>query len=65
MRSDPETNELILTSLHPGVTIDQVRAETGWDLKPAGDVPETPPPTEPELTATRRFDPEGFWTRSA
>jgi hypothetical protein len=42
-----------------------VRSETGWDLKVADDVSETLAPTESELSAIRRFDPEGFWTRPA
>ena len=57
--------EAYLASVHPGHTVEEVRAETGWDLKLADDVSETPAPTESELSAIRRFDPEGFWTRSA
>ena len=45
--------------------VDEVRPETGWDLKVANHVLETAPPSESELTAIRRFDPDGFWTRSA
>jgi glutaconate CoA-transferase subunit B len=56
--------EAVLSSVHPGHTADEVRAETGWELKIAGRVEETLPPTESELAAIRRFDPEGFWTRS-
>ena len=57
--------EAYLASVHPGHTVEEVRSETGWDLKLGDDVSETPAPTESELTAIRRFDPEGFWTRSA
>jgi glutaconate CoA-transferase subunit B len=57
--------EAFLSSVHPGHTVDEVRAETGWELKAAGPVEDTPPPTESELAAIHRFDPEGFWTRSA
>jgi glutaconate CoA-transferase subunit B len=56
--------EAFVSSVHPGHTVDEVRAETGWELKAAGPVEDTPPPTESELAAIRRFDPEGFWTRS-
>jgi len=56
--------EAFLSSVHPGHTVDEVRAETGWELRVAGHVADTPPPTESELAAIRRFDPEGFWTRS-
>ena len=61
----PEGGEAFLASIHPGNTVDEVRAETGWDLKVANDVSQTSPPTELELAAIRRFDPEGFWTKSA
>ncbi|WP_214411296.1 CoA-transferase subunit beta [Sphaerisporangium fuscum] len=53
LRPDPETAELILTDLHEGVTVEQVRAATGWPLKTADDVRTTPPPTERELAALR------------
>ena len=55
--------EAYLASLHPGHTVDEVRAETGWELQVADGVGETASPTEAELAAIRRFDPEGFWTR--
>jgi glutaconate CoA-transferase subunit B len=57
--------EAYLASVHPGLTVDQVRAETGWDLKVAPDVRETEPPSERELEQIRRLDPGGFWTGTA
>jgi glutaconate CoA-transferase subunit B len=51
-------------SVHPGHTLEEVRAATGWELN-TGEVGETPAPTAAELAEIRRFDPEGFWTRSA
>jgi glutaconate CoA-transferase subunit B len=65
LRFPQEGGEAYLSSLHPGHTVDDVRAETGWELKVADNVPETPPPTESELAAIRNSDPDGFWTRSA
>jgi glutaconate CoA-transferase subunit B len=53
MRPDPETKELRVTSLHPGVTREQVTAETGWPLAFAATVDETPPPSAGELEALR------------
>jgi glutaconate CoA-transferase, subunit B len=50
---DPRTCELTLTHVHAGVTVDQVRAATGWDLTVAADVAETEPPTAAELKALR------------
>ncbi|MFH8683291.1 CoA-transferase subunit beta [Streptomyces lydicus] len=53
LRPDPGTAELVLTELHPGVTVDQVRAATGWELKVAGRPVVTAPPTDDELAALR------------
>jgi glutaconate CoA-transferase subunit B len=53
MRPDPETSELTLTELHPGVELEQVREATGWKLKVAGNLSATPAPTETELQILR------------
>jgi glutaconate CoA-transferase, subunit B len=59
-----ETGEMTLESLHPGVTVEQVRDSTGWDLKVADDVRETEPPSDEELRLIREeLDPEGTYTR--
>lgn len=50
---DPVTKEFTLTSLHPGVTLEQVRAATGWDLKVADDLARTKAPTPQELALLR------------
>ncbi len=50
---DPDTRELRLTHLHPGVTLDQALEATGWDLATAPDLAETEPPSEHELAALR------------
>jgi glutaconate CoA-transferase subunit B len=49
----PVTRELVLTRLHTGVTADDARAATGWDLRVADDLPSTEPPTAQELTVLR------------
>ena len=59
---DPETREMILTSNHPGVSIEEIRNETGWPLRISPDVRETPEPSKEELTAVRKYDPKGVWT---
>jgi glutaconate CoA-transferase subunit B len=53
MEPDAVTKELIVTSLHPGVTMDRVKQETGWDLQFAASVIETPAPTSRELDTLR------------
>jgi glutaconate CoA-transferase subunit B len=55
--------EACLASVHPGCSVEDVRAGTGWDLKVDPDVSVTSPPTPDELAELRRLDPEGFWTR--
>ena len=50
---DPATKELTLTSVHPGVTVEKVVAETGWPLNVAPTVETTAPPTEKELFVLR------------
>jgi glutaconate CoA-transferase, subunit B len=47
----PDTRELTLTAVHPGVAVDDVRAATGFELAVADDVAVTPPPTARELRA--------------
>jgi glutaconate CoA-transferase subunit B len=56
-----ESHELHLASLHPGQTLDDVRANTGWDLKVLPDVRETPPPSKDEIAALRAVDVDGYW----
>jgi glutaconate CoA-transferase subunit B len=65
LRFPEQGGEAYLASVHPGHTVDEVRAETAWELKLADHVAETSPPSASELAAIRRFDPDGFWTRSA
>ncbi len=45
-----DTGELVLTELHPGVTVDEAVAATGWPLRVAGSVTTTAPPTPEELS---------------
>jgi glutaconate CoA-transferase, subunit B len=59
---DPDNYEMILTSNHPGVSIEEIKNETGWPLKVSPDVCETPAPTKDELAAVRKYDPKGVWT---
>ena len=53
LEPDPDTKELAVTSLHPGVSADQVRAATGWPVHFAAQVGETAPPTDNELAVLR------------
>ncbi|WP_028638182.1 CoA-transferase subunit beta [Nocardioides sp. URHA0032] len=52
---------LRLLSVHPGVTVDEVRAATGFELDVPADVPTTRAPTTEELILIREvLDPKGL-----
>jgi len=51
LEPDPETVELTLTALHPGVEVEQVRAATGFDLAVAARLERTEPASPAELEA--------------
>ncbi len=53
MRPDPETKELAIVSMHPGVRREEIVERTGWPIRVASDVEETPPPDDQELTVLR------------
>lgn len=53
LEPDPVSKELVVTALHPTVTRDAVVAATGWPIRFADDVAETPPPTAEELEVLR------------
>lgn len=46
-----DDGELVLTQVHPGVEVDEVRENTGWDLRVASDLRTTEPPTDAERRA--------------
>jgi acyl CoA:acetate/3-ketoacid CoA transferase beta subunit len=48
-----------LVSVHPGVSVADVQAATGFELVVDGDVPETRVPTSEELEVIDRLDPKG------
>lgn len=52
-KSDPETREFTVTSLHPGVTRDLVQENCGWKVRFSDTLGETPPPTGEELETLR------------
>lgn len=61
-----DRGELFLRSLHPGIDLDDVRADFPWELRDATDYDEeigrTEAPSERVLELIRTFDPDGFWT---
>ena len=55
MEPDPATKEMTVASIHANVTRDTLQAATGWPLKYAADVRETPVPTAEELAVLREI----------
>jgi glutaconate CoA-transferase subunit B len=60
---DEVSRAMALTSHHPGVSVDEVLANTGFDL-PSGGAVETDPPQDDEIRLLREvIDPEGLFLR--
>jgi glutaconate CoA-transferase subunit B len=57
-----EDGEAFLDSIHPGVELESLRANTGWKLLHSTRVRQTPAPSTDELHVIREYDKEGFWT---
>ena len=55
---DPTTKRMRLDAVHPGVTVEQVRDNTGFELLLAPEIGTTAPPTADELEMLRALDPE-------
>jgi glutaconate CoA-transferase, subunit B len=53
---EPRDGELTLVRVHPGVSVDDARAATGWRLAVAPDVSESAPPSAAELEALRALE---------
>ena len=55
LEPDPDTCELTMTALHEGVSVDEAREATGWDLRIAPGAGATPAPSGVELAALREL----------
>ena len=56
---EPRDGELTLTAVHPGVSAERAREQTGWPLGVADELAVTPEPTDPELRALRELVARG------
>jgi glutaconate CoA-transferase subunit B len=59
---DNETRRMIIVALHPGVTVEQVQDNTGFELAFKPDIEVTERPTELELEFLRKLDPDRLYT---
>jgi len=64
MLEPDDTGEMTLTALHPGKTVEEAKANTGWDLKVAPQVRTTAILTDNELRILREeLDPTGIYLK--
>jgi glutaconate CoA-transferase subunit B len=56
LEPDPETCELTLTQVHPGVDPEAAVEATGWDLRVAEELVEVPAPSAVELELLRGME---------
>ena len=52
---DPQSKEMTVVSIHPGVSREQIDGNTGWKIRYADRIGETPAPTAAELAALREI----------
>jgi glutaconate CoA-transferase, subunit B len=55
---EPDTRRMRIEAMHPGVTAQQIRDNTGFPLGEAPSIAVTEPPSEDELAMLRALDPE-------
>ncbi|NPV93241.1 MAG: CoA-transferase subunit beta [Firmicutes bacterium] len=60
-RFDENTKEMYIASYHPWVSIEQIKENTGWDIKVGEGVMETEPPTAEQINLLRQLDPNGVF----
>lgn len=53
LRPHPQTKELQVTSIHPGIAREEITKRTGWPVQFAENLSQTPPPTDEELGVLR------------
>jgi glutaconate CoA-transferase subunit B len=59
LRPHPETKEFQLDAWFAFSSVDEIKANTGWDLKVAPDAHVVPEPSDEEIAALRRVDQTG------
>ncbi len=63
LRFDRALGEMVLTEVHPGVSVQRVRDGTEWDLKVAEKLGTTEGPSQEELSIMRSLDPRRAYLR--
>ena len=60
---DEQSKRMQLETLHPGITVEEVKERTGFDLLIPEKIPYTKPPTDHELRILRELDPDQRYTK--
>jgi len=59
---EERSKRMQLVALHPGITAEQVQANTGFELLISAELAVTDPPIEDELRVLRHLDPDRLYT---
>ncbi len=59
---DSQSHEMVVCALHPGVEMDRVRDNTGFEIVASPEITRTEPPRLDELKVLRELDPERLYT---
>ncbi len=63
-RFDTDHGEMVLASVHPGITVEEVQAEVSWPLAVSPNLETTSPPSAAELQIVREeLDTGGIYTK--
>ncbi len=57
---DHATKQMTLLASHPGVTVEEIQANCGFELLLASTIEQTEPPTEEEMRLLHEIDPRGM-----
>ena len=57
---DQATKQMTLLAHHPGVTVEEIKTNCGFDLLLATEIEQTEPPTEEEMRLLHEIDPRGM-----
>ena len=57
---DDESKRMKLLSLHPGVSIDQIKENSGFEIIVPKTISVTTPPLQKELAMLKKIDPAGM-----
>jgi glutaconate CoA-transferase subunit B len=59
-RFDPETKEMYLDAIYPGVELDEIKSLVQWDLKVSPQLKLLDPPLQSDLNIVKEYDPKGI-----